>query len=59
MCDAPSAYDRCLRTPAIAGPPSDDKNPSLHDIPDCKHHDFSAKRSANYVITFMLTRPPA
>jgi len=44
---------------AIAGPPSDDKNPFLHDIPDRMHHVFSAKRSASYVITFMLTRPPA
>ena len=52
------ANDRCLRKPAVAEAPSEDKNPSLHDIPDCKHHAFSAKRPANYVITFMRTRPP-
>jgi hypothetical protein len=28
--------DRCLRTPAIAGPSSKDKNPLLRDIPDHK-----------------------
>jgi hypothetical protein len=32
----PKANNRLLRTPAIAGPSSEGKNPPLRDIPDHK-----------------------